>query len=82
MPRQAPARSLEVHVDGVATEVSAGTTVAALLASQTLSAKTHRSAWCAMGVCYGCQVTIDGCPGQRACLRLCEPGMELTTRHA
>ncbi len=34
---------------------------------------------CAMGVCMGCRVTIDGRPHQLACQTLVRPGMEVTT---
>jgi len=34
---------------------------------------------CGMGICYECRVTIDGVEHRRACLRLVEPGMEITT---
>lgn len=34
---------------------------------------------CAMGVCMGCRVTVDGRPHQLACQTLCRPGMEVTT---
>jgi hypothetical protein len=34
---------------------------------------------CAMGVCMGCRVTIDGHPHQLACQTLVREGMEVTT---
>lgn len=34
---------------------------------------------CAMGVCMGCRVTIDGRPHQLACQTLCRDGMEVST---
>ena len=34
---------------------------------------------CAMGVCMGCRVTIDGRPHQLACQTLVRDGMEVTT---
>jgi glycine/D-amino acid oxidase-like deaminating enzyme len=33
-----------------------------------------------MGVCFECRVTIDGRPGQRACLTTVAPGMTVETR--
>jgi aerobic-type carbon monoxide dehydrogenase small subunit (CoxS/CutS family) len=36
-----------------------------------------RSGLCGMGVCYECLVTIDGAPGQRACMVEVQEGMEI-----
>ncbi|KIX12065.1 (2Fe-2S)-binding protein [Dethiosulfatarculus sandiegensis] len=38
-----------------------------------------RGCLCGMGVCYGCLVTINGQPRQRACMTQLEPGMEIIT---
>jgi sarcosine oxidase subunit alpha len=32
-----------------------------------------------MGSCFECRVTIDGSPGERACMRTCTQGMSITT---
>ncbi|MBL8239817.1 MAG: (2Fe-2S)-binding protein [Bryobacterales bacterium] len=34
---------------------------------------------CAMGVCMGCRMTIDGRAHQLACQTLCREGMEVET---
>lgn len=34
-----------------------------------------RAPYCLMGVCFECLVTIDGEPGQQACMVLARPGM-------
>lgn len=41
-----------------------------------------RGAFCGMGICYECLVTINKEPNQRACMRLVEPGMEILTHAA
>ncbi|MBD0736723.1 (2Fe-2S)-binding protein [Streptomyces sp. CBMA29] len=38
-----------------------------------------RGAWCGMGVCFECEVTVDGDRSVRACLTLVLPGMAVTT---
>jgi predicted molibdopterin-dependent oxidoreductase YjgC len=38
-----------------------------------------RGCLCGMGVCYGCLVTINGEPRQRACMTQLKPGMEIIT---
>ncbi len=36
-----------------------------------------RGFFCGMGVCYDCQVTINGMPNQRACMTPVRYGMEI-----
>lgn len=38
-----------------------------------------RSAFCGMGVCYECRVTIDGKHHCRSCQIVAEPGMNVRT---
>jgi aerobic-type carbon monoxide dehydrogenase small subunit (CoxS/CutS family) len=38
-----------------------------------------RGAFCAMGICYECRVTIDGKHHCRSCQILSEPGMDVRT---
>ncbi len=38
-----------------------------------------RSAYCNMGVCYDCAVTVDGAPLVRACMTDARPGMRIET---
>lgn len=73
-----------IHVNGRKTEAFQGETVhAALLAAgyRTLGTtrKHHepRGMFCGMGICYECRVTVNGVPGQRSCMCLVEPGMEI-----
>ncbi|OGP57674.1 MAG: hypothetical protein A2V65_04970 [Deltaproteobacteria bacterium RBG_13_49_15] len=37
-----------------------------------------RSLFCGMGVCYDCLVTVNGVPGQRACMTEVHDQMEIT----
>lgn len=43
-----------------------------------------RGAFCGMGVCFECELTIDGRPGSRACMTHVRAGLrvETTDRHA
>jgi predicted molibdopterin-dependent oxidoreductase YjgC len=34
---------------------------------------------CGIGVCFECVVTVDGLPGERACMTRVAPGMQVTT---
>lgn len=42
----------------------------------------QRGVFCGMGVCFECLVSIDGQPGQRACMTPVRPGMRIETCHA
>ncbi|MFH1152743.1 MAG: (2Fe-2S)-binding protein [Pseudomonadota bacterium] len=82
-----PAVTLQVNGQNV--EAFQGETVhAALLAAGYTALRTTRKrheprgAFCGMGVCYECLVTINGISGQRACMCLVEPGMEITLDEA
>lgn len=77
-------RSVSITIGGVATEVLAGETLAAaMLRSGRLDFRTTaisgspRSAYCMMGVCFDCLVTIDGQPNQQACMTVVQPGMRV-----
>ncbi len=76
--------SVELSVDGVRVRVAPGATVAA--AVLTVGARTRtsvsgepRAPLCGMGICFECQVSIDGHPYQRSCQTLCVAGMKVTT---
>ncbi len=77
---------IEVKVNGRPIAVPAGSTVAVavLLAGETAFRTSitgqPRSPLCGMGICFECRVTIDHNPHQRACHRLCQPGMEILTQ--
>ncbi len=40
--------------------------------------KENRGAFCGMGVCFECIVTINGTPNQRSCMCQVENNMEIT----
>jgi predicted molibdopterin-dependent oxidoreductase YjgC len=73
---------ISIAIDGAPTEVRAGETLAAaMLHSGRLDLRTTaitgspRSAYCMMGVCFDCLVTVDGQPDQQACMMQVQPGM-------
>ena len=75
---------MRIWVNGRPVTAYKGETVfAALIASGYLTLrKSHRfkegrGGLCGMGVCYECLVTINGSPGQRACMVEVEEGMEI-----
>lgn len=72
-------------IDGRATTVAAGTTVAAAVAIASLGATRRsvsgqlRAPLCGMGVCQECRVTINGRAHVLSCQTLCLPGMDVQT---
>ena len=79
-------KALTVTVNGHPVQAFAGETVHAVLSaggflSPSRSRRTDEphGAFCGMGICCECLVTINGTPDQRACMRLVEPGMAIVT---
>jgi sarcosine oxidase subunit alpha len=78
-------RNVTIRINGRATTVREGTTVAAAIAvaGDTIFRdsvnQTPRGPLCGMGICGECRVTIDGQRNQRSCLLLCRDGMEVET---
>lgn len=76
---------LELWIDGRPVRVPDGITVAAALAlagcSRTRLSRSGepRSAFCGMGQCQECRVSIDGQAQQLACLRRVAAGMRVET---
>jgi len=74
---------VSITVNGEPIEAFAGETVYAALSAAGFKglreSKTgeSRGAFCGMGVCYECLVTIDGKPQQRACITPVRDGMEI-----
>ncbi len=74
-----------LSINGQAISVEAGTLVAAALAQagQTGFRRSvsgaARGPLCGMGTCFECRVTIDGQPGRRSCLTVCQEQMEVCT---
>ena len=63
---------MNVTINGRPTTVEPGRTVAAVA--------PNVSVFCAIGVCHGCLVTVNGVPDVRACQRVLRDGDEVTTR--
>jgi hypothetical protein len=74
-----------VTIDGVAVDVPRGVTVvAALVVAGTLCTRRavtgqRRFAFCGIGQCQECRVTVDGCANQLACRTICDDGMTIET---
>ncbi|WP_027801422.1 (2Fe-2S)-binding protein [Paraburkholderia dilworthii] len=81
------AARLRLNIDGVSIEVDPGTTVAAALVIAGAKSGTRvsvggepRAAFCGMGVCQECRVTIDGRAHALACQTLCCDGQTVRTQ--
>ena len=81
-PRLPP--KVTVAVDGEVFQVPGGTLVAAALelawaggGARVSPGGERRHAFCGMGVCGECRVTIDGRPHRLGCQVICAPGMEI-----
>ena len=74
-----------VTVDGVAVRVPAGASVvAAIVAAGSLFTRRSvtgqpRFAFCGIGQCQECRVTIDGVANRLACRTVCFEGMTIAT---
>lgn len=74
-----------LQIDGQLHAVPAGCSVAAALAHAGLSATRRsvsgqpRAAFCGMGQCQECRVTIDGVADRLACMSLATAGMLIAT---
>ena len=82
-PDMRPAGAVRIRFDGRELEALPGETIAAALAAADIVAVRQtrsgapRGPFCGMGVCFDCLVTVNGRPGQRACLTKVEAGMEV-----
>jgi succinate dehydrogenase/fumarate reductase-like Fe-S protein len=75
-----------VRVDGRDVEVAPGTVVAAAVeiarpahGARRSAGGARRVAFCGMGVCGECRVTIAGQAHRLGCQVLCTPGLEIET---
>jgi D-hydroxyproline dehydrogenase subunit gamma len=74
-----------VTVDGIAVDVPAGASaVAAIVAAGSLCTRRsvtgqRRFAFCGIGQCQECRVTVDGRAHQLACRTVCRHGMAIVT---
>lgn len=82
-----PQRPLSITVDGRPVSAHEGDSVAAtLLASDIIANRVSavtaspRSAYCLMGVCFECLVTIDGVANRQGCLIEVRDGMAIETQ--
>lgn len=79
-------QEIEIFIDGQPQRVPGGITVAAALARSGCTATRMsrsgmpRAAFCGMGVCQECRVTIDGQAHQRACMCWVSAGMHIVTQ--
>lgn len=74
---------IRLQINGCAVEAQAGTSVAAAIAQHALTFRRSttgqpRAAFCGMGVCFECRVTIDGMGQQRACMVPVREGMQVS----
>lgn len=75
---------MTVRVNGQATAVPDGSTVAVAMALVGAFCRNSvrgkpRGPLCGMGICFECRATIDGRPHCRSCQILCRPGMDVRT---
>ncbi|MGW0754487.1 (2Fe-2S)-binding protein [Streptomyces sp. NPDC002587] len=82
-----PASRFTVDFDGRALPAQEGQSVAAVLWSAgilawrtTRDGGAPRGAFCGIGSCYDCLVTVNGRPNQRACLVPAREGDTVTTQ--
>lgn len=87
-PFHPPRSTVSVVFDGRRLTAEAGQSVAAALASAGITATREtpsgspRSAYCMMGVCFECLVSIDGVPGRQGCLVRVRDGMSISSNTA
>lgn len=81
-----PPPLVEIRVDGRTVRAVAGQSVAGALHQAGIDVLRRnpvtgepRGAFCGMGVCFECELTIDGAVGQRACLAHVHAGMRIET---
>ncbi len=81
-----PPPLVEIAVDGRTVRALDGQTVAGALHQAGIDVLRRnpvtgepRGAFCGMGVCFDCELTIDGAAGQRACLAHVHAGMRIET---
>lgn len=77
-------KPVAITIDGMRTEAREDETLAAVMLQSgrpdlRTSAVTGRprGAYCMMGVCFECLVTIDDQPNQQACMTVVRPGMRV-----
>ncbi|HET8899440.1 MAG TPA: 2Fe-2S iron-sulfur cluster-binding protein [Rhodanobacteraceae bacterium] len=76
--------AVSLTVNGVVVEVSGGASIAAAVALAGVAFRRSRrgearAAFCGMGTCFECRVTVDGVAQQQACLLPARNGMQVST---
>lgn len=76
---------VQFRFEGQPVEAEAGETLAAALLAGNVGAfrttpvsGSDRAAYCMMGACFECLVTIDGTPNRQACMTEVRDGMVVT----
>ncbi|MEU9715404.1 (2Fe-2S)-binding protein [Streptomyces sp. NPDC047976] len=82
-----PSAAYPIRFDGRELPAQEGQSIAAVLWAAgilawrtTREGGTPRGAFCGIGACYDCLVTVNGRPNQRACLVPARPGDSVTTQ--
>jgi len=81
-----PAEKLTIFVNDQPVQVCTGESVLGVLFALGIKAITKTNAgtivgaYCGMGICYCCTVTIDGVNKQRACQTIVHPDMRVETQ--
>ena len=82
-------KQIKININSIETTVYKGDSVlASLVASgykilkKSRKLNENRGPVCGMGVCYECQVTINGVPNQRACMKEVEEEMTVLTNES
>jgi sarcosine oxidase subunit alpha len=85
IPACSRGKQIAIQVNGIPVIAYEGETVHAVLTAagiyplrQTPSGEA-RGAFCGMGLCYECLVTVNHIPDQRACMTVVQDGMEIQT---
>jgi sarcosine oxidase subunit alpha len=73
---------VRLHINQRAVDVTEGSSVAAAIARHASLFRRSitgqpRAAFCGMGVCFECRVSIDGIGQQRACMVTVREGMQV-----
>jgi thioredoxin reductase/bacterioferritin-associated ferredoxin len=78
-------KEIEIFIDNHPIRAYEGETIGAVLTAigirqirQTPQLKDPRGLYCCMGSCYGCLVTVNGRPNERACVTAVQAGQRIT----
>jgi D-hydroxyproline dehydrogenase subunit gamma len=77
-----PSKTVTINLDGRDVSVPAGETIAASVLAEGIGhsrttpvSNSPRAPYCLMGVCFECQMEIDGVPNRQACMTQAREGM-------